>query len=667
MNSGERLNNNQETREKSREENIKLIEDMPAIPLLIEMGIAAIDIYNGNMDDDTINDLRARLEDRLANPAPVAETPAETPAEDTAETGSETAEPEDGTAETGTPAEEEGPEIVPPVVPAGMATGEETGTEGGDEEETPAEGGEDTGEETGEDDPESGDGETPEEGESTEGETDPEETPEQPVANPEKKKSFWTRNRRIGAAVLAVITTVTVLAGSIGMMRNNNAAATETPTAAYEQMEEENSYEFEAFDGTDYRDLFLNADGTGYNEDKQSSRYNSETGQWELESSWKYDISPRVLDELKLDWESGKQEDAELGARATINNQLMREPEFLAIVVNQLSDEQKTELGLDGITTVKGMESALENEDTLAKVESAVKDMLENRAEGEFTTFTGYATNYYLRSNNEANIQNDSSNIEAARTATRYYDNVDVFIINIEGQDVIFDIDCLNVVIPVEPGTPEEEVEPGTPIITVEIDDPDPDTGNETGTETGDETGDETGSETGEETGSETGNETGDETGNETGNETGDETGNETGTETGNEGGLDPKDPGQIEDNMQTGDESTNTVTPLPAGEETDRPDTGGSEYNPDTNQFEDTDAEPERPAEDIVSEDGSGDSVAEIIDNADQTHAEDENLSQEDQQAAEAQQEANDTEITDTPEMSNDEAADWFNSQFGN
>lgn len=674
MNSGEKLNNHQENREqKSREENIRLIEQMPVMLILAEMGIAARDMYNGNMDDDTVNDLRIQLEERLANPpAPAEDTPVSTPEQ----------------ASTGTPAKEEGPVIVPPTAPEGVGSAEGEPVPEGDTPEP----------ETANDDDEP-----------VEPVIASADTPEDPAAKPEKKKNIFMRNRRIGAAVLVVLTTATLIAGQLGMFQKNYADANEVPTAPpyNEQIQEEVSYEFEDFESTDYRNLFLNAEGDGYNEDKQSYRYNEATGQWEQESNWQYDISPRVLDDFKLDWEAGNHEDAELGARATINNQLVREPEFLAIVANQLSDEQKAELGLDGITTVKGMEAALENEATLAQAEAGIKAILENSATGEFTTFTGNATNYYLRSNNEANIQNDSGNIEAARTATRYYNNVDVFIIHVNtgkdaGHDIIFDIDCLNVVVPVEEGTPEEDVEPGTPIITIEITEDNPDTGNETGTETGeetgdetgdetgnetgDETGDETGSETGDETGDETGNETGSETGSETGNETGDETGNETGTETGNETGdetgnetgtetgvetgnenaLEEKDPQQIEDNMQTGDESTNTVTPLPAGPETDRPDTSETEYNPDTNQFEDVDAEPERPAEDITSEDGSGDTVAEIIDNADQTHAEDVNLTPEDQQAADAQAEANANEITDTPELSTEEAGDWFNNQFG-
>ena len=698
MNPGERLNNNQDNQEsaerKTREENINLIWHMPVISILVEMGISGNDIKY-KMNENEIDDLRVRLEERLAEKATQAEAEAraeQNPDERKVEAVTEPSEESTVEEQSEAQAEEEGPAIVPPVAPAGVATGEETGVDGEEAsvEEDPdeileGEGSEEAGESSSE------------EADSTEEnpadvEADQAETPtDAQDAKPEKKRSNSALKKRIGAAVLTVITATGIIMGSLGMFQKNDAGANKVPTIppAYEQMQEEVSYEFEAFDGTDYRGLFLNEEGNGYNEEKQSLRYDANLDEWVEETSWKYDISPRVLDEQKLDWEAGDHETSELSARHTIFNQLVREPEFLAIVANQFGDEDKERLGLDGITTVQGMETALENPEVLAKAESALAQIFEHDATGEFTTFTGYATNYYLRSNNESNIQNDSGNIEAARTATRHYSNVDVFIIHMtDGSDVIFDIDCLNVVIPVEEGTPDEEVEPGTPIITIEIDEPTPETGSETGTETGEETGDETGNETGDETGNETGdetgnetgdetgNETGDETGNETGNETGDETGNETGTETGtetgnetgNEGGLDPKDPEQIEDNMRPGDETTNDIDQQPAGEETDRPDTESTEYNEETNQFEDTDTEPERPAEDIQSEDGSGDTVAEVIDNADQEHADDTNLTEEDQQASEDQTAANEGDLTGTtPEMTDEQAADWFNSQFGN
>ncbi|MDR3297770.1 MAG: hypothetical protein LBT19_00080 [Candidatus Nomurabacteria bacterium] len=601
----ENLNNTEsQEREHAHEENLKFIEDSPAIPLLLKMNIAPIDIYS--MDENTLNDLRKRLEDQLTNP-----TTNEASSNDNGETP-----PANDTAGNS----DEGPALIPPIP---IATSES-------EKPPESEAGDKTNEEA--------TGETPEP------------ATEQTDNKPEKKK-FWTRNKRIGAAVLAVIASVGIIAGTAVLLKSNEAGATENPPG-YEQMDTENSHEFKIFEGTDYRDLFLNSEGDDYNEAKQGYLLNPNTGQWEQEASWKYDISPRVLDDLKI-------ENDELGARATILNQLSREPEFLAIVANRLGAEDKARLGLDGISTVAGMESALENEDTLNHAELEMKDLFENNAIGEFTTFTGNATNYYMRAINESNIQNDASSIEAARTATRYYDSVDVFIIHMaDGSDIIFDIDCLNVIVPVEPGTPEDEVEPGTPIITEETPE-NPDTGAETGTETGAETGNESG--TGDESGG-----TGTETGTETGNENG--TGIETGTETGNEGGteLTPKNPQDIEDNMQVGDESNNFVTPLPAGEETERPDTSTDTYNPETNKFEDSNSEVERPAETIVSEDGSGSTVAEIIDQADQTHAEDVNLSAEDQAASEAQQEANESEITNTPELSNEEAGDWFEREFG-
>lgn len=643
MNSGEKLNN-QETKEAdARKQEIWAIEELPSISLLLEMGISFNDI--DEMDLDTLKDLRSKLENELAK-----QSKKDSPAETITPTQEGTSEKE------GTPAAEEGPEIAPPVAPVNPA-------------------------ETKDDEPAANS------------------NPADTAANladtintnnkSEKKKGFFTLNRKIGAAVLAISMAAITIGSQFGLFQSpQNAGATdgEKPAITMGQNEQEASSEFEIFDGTDYRNYFLNAEGNGYNEAKQSYRINPATGEQEPEeTSWKYDISPRVLDDYKAMWEAGDHDQAELDARTEIFNQLTREPEFLAIVANRLDAEGKTELGLGGIDTVKGMEQALTNADTLAKAEAGMKALQEHEAtSGEFTTFTGYATNYYMRSNNEANIQNDSKNIEAARTATRYYDNVDVFIMTMpDGSKIIFDIDCLNVVIPVEEGTPEEEVEPGTPII--EQDTPDDDgTGEETGTETGTETGDETGNETGDETGSETGNETGNETGSETGTETGNETGTETGAETGVEtgtetgtetgvetgtedGGLTPKDPAQIEENMQTGDESTNTVTPLPAGEETSRPDQT-STYNPDTNKFEDPNdpASSETPADSIISQDGSGSTVGEIIESADQTHATDVNLAPEDQADADAQQAANESEITDSPTLTTEESGNRFDSEFG-
>ncbi|MDR1705103.1 MAG: SEC-C domain-containing protein [Clostridiales bacterium] len=63
----------------SREENIKWIEDAPAIPLLLDEGVAPIDIYS--MDSVRLNELRLKIETKLKNGNPQTATISRKPAE----------------------------------------------------------------------------------------------------------------------------------------------------------------------------------------------------------------------------------------------------------------------------------------------------------------------------------------------------------------------------------------------------------------------------------------------------------------------------------------------------------------------------------------------------------------------------------------------------------
>ncbi|MDO4220448.1 MAG: hypothetical protein Q4D22_04455, partial [Candidatus Saccharibacteria bacterium] len=139
---------------------------------------------------------------------------------------------------------------------------------------------------------------------------------------------------------------------------------------------------------------------------------------------------------------------------------------------------------------------------------------------------------------------------------------------------------------------------------------------------------------------------------------------------------LEEKDPEQIEENMGVDDdESTNDLTQEEAGEQTDRPDTpaDGSEgaYNPDTQTFGDTTPEAGTGDNDndgvvdpvqeqvgaqdtsLESGDGSGNTVQEVVEQADTSTTTDggervsdqENRTEEDQHEQTQRQEAHEAE----------------------
>lgn len=136
----------------------------------------------------------------------------------------------------------------------------------------------------------------------------------------------------------------------------------------------------------------------------------------------------------------------------------------------------------------------------------------------------------------------------------------------------------------------------------------------------------------------------------------------------------DSKNAEAIKRNMQTGDETSNRVEPRDSGELTERPDTSQDSYQAEQDYQSQTVAE----ARGQNSESANGGTVGDIIDQADQTYADHQNYTPEQQaesqqqaQAQAAQNAANQAaaqaqaQAGQNAGMSDAEAAEWFAELF--
>ena len=309
------------------------------------------------------------------------------------------------------------------------------------------------------------------------GEEVPEETKEEEETRKahEAEKTKRPRWQKIGAAVASIALVAGIVAtawfGVKAIRGRGQPGETSAPIATSEDGSglganqlgaelELNGRNFEVYQGNDYVEGgFLERNGGGF-------QYNSaKQGEGELNDvDWQYDVTTRSLDEAK------ETNDEEAG-RAVVFGKMARMQEMMAMGASRLGDEYLNRLGLSGLHgQVKAIEDKLNDGSGIVdRAEIGMQDLMENHATGEFTTYTGNATTYYMRAVDEGNIRNEEGNIEAARTSTRYYENVEVFMITFDdGSVMIFDMDCMNLIVPVAPGTPEQNVEPGVPVIEEE-------------------------------------------------------------------------------------------------------------------------------------------------------------------------------------------------------
>ena len=257
----------------------------------------------------------------------------------------------------------------------------------------------------------------------------------------EKKKKF---GRRVIAAALAM--SILVGAGMFVAKQSKENVPTPNPTQV-EQVQE--SAEFEIFDGSDYRDIFLDHNGTDYNSEK----------------SGKYDMAPSsVLAEAKANHD-------EKAAREAIFDVAVRQPEVLAMIVSQFGEGAKAQLGIGEYDSVKDLEDALGSDlDLQSRVEYGFKNMMEG-ATLEFTTFSGNAVNHYMRMKNGGEVENNADAIELVRTGVKYYDNVSVVKTTFPDGTVLMQRDgCLQVLI-----IDANKVDKNIPVMDIEEETPTPD------------------------------------------------------------------------------------------------------------------------------------------------------------------------------------------------